>query len=128
MKLIPWTVGSIAVGLVACASTPAPHERAASSEASIRAANEVGAAQVPQAALHLKLAQEQLEKAKAQMKNGDNNDAAYTLLRAQADAELALSLARENKTRTDAQQVIDRARVLRSGNPSVAPQPQSSNQ
>jgi len=128
MKLIPWTVGSVAVGLVACASTPAPHEREAASEASIRAANEVGAAQVPQAALHLKLAQEQLEKAKAQMKDGDNNDAAYTLLRAQADAELALSLARENKTRTDAQQVIDRARALRGGNPAVAPQPQSSNQ
>jgi len=128
MKLIPWTVGSVAVGLVACASTPAPHEREASSEASIRAANEVGAAQVPQAALHLKLAQEQLEKGKAQMKNGDNNEAAYTFLRAQADAELALSLARENKTRTDAQQVIDRARVLRSDHPSVAPQPQSSNQ
>jgi hypothetical protein len=128
MKLIPWTVGSVAVGLVACASTPAPHEREASSEASIRAANEVGAAQVPQAALHLKLAQEQLEKAKAQMKDGDNNDAAYTLLRAQADAELALSLARENKTRTEAQQVIDRARAFRSGNPAVAPQPQSSNQ
>jgi len=125
MEGIRWIVGIAGLGLVACASTPPPHEREASSEAAIRAANEVGAAQVPQAALHLKLAQEQLDRGKAQMKNGDNNEAAYTLLRAQSDAELALALARENKTRTEAQVVIDKARGLRGssvgGGPSTVP-------
>jgi hypothetical protein len=101
------------LGLAACASSPPPHDRQASSEAAIRAANEVGASQVPQAALHLKLAQEQLDKGKAQIKDGDNQAAAFTLMRAQADAELALALARENKTRFDAQQVIEKAHALR---------------
>lgn len=125
MKAIQCAVGIAGLGFVACASAPPPHEREASSEASIRAANEVGAAQVPQAALHLKLAQEQLDKAKAQMNNGDNQDAAYTLLRAQADAELALALARENKTRTDAQQVIDKVHGLKGERTSVGGGPPS---
>jgi len=127
MEGIQWVVGIVGIGLVACASSPPPHEREASSAAAIRAANEVGASQVPQAALHLKLAQEQLERARAQMKNGDNEEAAYTLLRAQADAELALAIAREDKTRNDAQQVMDKVRGLKGerssvgGGPSTAP-------
>ncbi|HKQ68570.1 MAG TPA: DUF4398 domain-containing protein [Polyangiaceae bacterium] len=115
--------------MAACSSAPPPHERAASSEAAIRAAREVGAEQVPQAALHLKLAQEALEKGKNQIKDGDNAEAAYTLLRAQSDAELALAMARENKTRNEAQQVLDKVRVLRGGErPAAAVQPQSGNQ
>jgi multidrug efflux pump subunit AcrA (membrane-fusion protein) len=105
----------IGLGIVGCASAPPPHEREASSEAAVRGAREVGAQQFPQAALHLKLAEEQLQKAKAQMNDGKNEDAAYTLLRAQADAELALALARENKTRAEAQQVIDKARGMGGG-------------
>ncbi len=112
-----------AVGLVACASTPPPHDRQASSEAAIRAAKEIGAAQVPQAALHLKFAQEWLDKAKAQMREGDNAEASYTLLRAQADAELALALARENKTSTDAQAILERVRALRAEHSGAAVQP-----
>jgi len=126
MKGIQWASSIVGIGVIACASAPAPYEREASWGAAIRAANEVGAAQVPQAALHLKLAQEQLDKAKAQMKDGDNAQAAYTLLRCQADAELALALARENKTRTDAQQVIDKARGLR-GEQRTPTDPQSAN-
>jgi hypothetical protein len=109
----------IALGAGACASTPAPYERVASSEAAIRAAREVGSEQVPQASLHLKLAEESVQKAKAQIRDGDNNAAAFTLLRAQADAELALALARENKTRADAQLVIEKARAI-GGGPSDA--------
>ena len=61
------------------------------------------------------------------MKDGDNEAAAYTLLRAQADAELALAIAREDKTRNDAQQVMDKVRGLKGerssvgGGPSTAP-------
>jgi hypothetical protein len=118
MKAICLAVGI--VGLAACASTPPPHEREASSEAAIRAANEVGAQQVPQAALHLKLAQEQFEKAKKQMQSGDNAEASYTLLRSQADAELALAMAREEKTRSDAEQVLAKVRAVRGEHPAQA--------
>jgi hypothetical protein len=113
MKRIRFSIASAGLALVACGSTPPPNDRAASSEAAIRGAREIGAEQVPQASLHLKLAEEQLAKGKSQIKDGDNKQAGYTLLRAQADAELALALAKENKTRTEAQQVIDRARSLR---------------
>jgi hypothetical protein len=107
--LVGW--GMAALGLVACGSTPAPHEKQASSQAAIRTAKELNAEQVPQAALHLKLAQEQYDKGKALMNDGDNRRATYMLMRAQADAELALALARENKTRTEAQQLIDKLRA-----------------
>jgi hypothetical protein len=111
------------VGFTACASAPPPHEREASSEASIRGAREVGAEKFPPAALHLKLAQEALERAKVLMRNGDNEEAGYTLLRAQADAELALALAREARTRADAQQVIDKARAIGGGPADAAKAP-----
>ena len=127
MRVIQWVLSIAGLGLVACASTPPPNEREASSAAAIRAATEVGAAQIPQAALYLKLAQEQLERAKAQMNDGDNQAAGFTLLRAQADADLALSLARENKTRAEADQVITKVQILKSerssigGGPSTVP-------
>jgi hypothetical protein len=120
--------GIAALGLVACGGAPPPHERAASSQAAIRAATEVNAQQVPQAALHLKLAQEQLEKGKALMADGDNERAAFALMRAQADAELALALARENKTRVDAQVIIDRVRAARGPAPTSALNPSSTGQ
>ena len=112
--------GIAALGLVACGSVPPPHEREASSQAAIRTATEMDAQQVPQAALHLKLAQEQFEKGKALMNDGDNGRASYVLMRAQADAELALALARENKTRTEAQALIDKLRAARGPVPTSA--------
>ena len=48
----------------ACGSYPPPTERMTTSEAAIRAADEMGAGQVPRAALHLKLAQEQTDSAR----------------------------------------------------------------
>jgi hypothetical protein len=121
MQLGVGVVGGIAaLGLVACGSVPPPHEREASSQAAIRTATEMNAQQVPQAALHLKLAQEQFEKGKALMNDGDNGRASYVLMRAQADAELALALARENKTRTDAQVLIDRLKAARGPVPTSA--------
>jgi hypothetical protein len=124
-------LGIAMIGLAACASVPPPHERHASSQAAIRAATEMNAERVPQAALHLKLAQEQFDKGKALMDDGDNRRATFMLMRAKADAELALSLARENKTRAEAQVLVDKLRAARglpqsameqpSGQPSTPP-------
>jgi len=104
-------LGIAMIGLAACASVPPPHERHAASQAAIRTAKEMNAEQVPQAALHLKLAQEQFDKGKAFMNDGDNRRATFMLMRAKADAELALALARENKTRTEAQILLDKLRA-----------------
>src|SRR5439155_9786039 len=105
-------VVALAVG---CGGAPPPNEKVASSEAAIRGAQEVGAPGVPQAALHLKLAQEGLAKAKQQIQDNDNERAEYTLMRAQADAELALALAKEASARAQAQQAMDQVKSLKGG-------------
>jgi hypothetical protein len=92
----------IAVVVSGCASVPPPTDRLARSEGSIRGAAEVGAQGVPAASLYLKLAQEELQAGKALMQQGDNERATYVLLRAHADAELALNIARENQAKTGA--------------------------
>ncbi len=63
----------------------------------MRGATEVGAGQIPRAALHLKLAEEQIDKAKRFIQDGYNQRAELALRRAQADAELALAIAREHQ-------------------------------
>jgi hypothetical protein len=105
------------VGIGGCASAPAPNAKVASSEAAIRAAQETGSGSVPQAALHLKLAEEQLLSAKALMRENDNKRAEYVLMRAQADAELAIALSRAAASNAKAGAAVDSARAVRTGTP-----------
>ena len=57
---------------------------------------------MPKAALHLKMAQDQIVTAERLIRDGENGDAGLVLVRAQADADLALELARESQMRKDA--------------------------
>jgi len=98
--------------LAACASTPKPTERMASTQSAIREATEVGADRVPEAQLHVKLAQEQVQKAKELMDKGDNQRADLMLQRASADAELGIALTREQATKEQAQRVLWQTREL----------------
>jgi hypothetical protein len=84
-----------ALPVLGCASYPAPTDHLANSYASIRAAQEVGAATIPQAALHLRLAQEEQAKAKSLSDDGKNQEADFMTMRANSDAELAMAMARE---------------------------------
>jgi hypothetical protein len=87
----------------ACSSTPQPTERLASAEAAVRASEELGANRVPQAQLHRQLAEEEIARARKQIKDGDNDLADLTLQRAKADAELSVALARQEQMRTELQ-------------------------
>jgi Domain of unknown function (DUF4398) len=98
-----------------CASAPVPSDRVAASEASIRAAEEVGAQRVPAAALHLQLAREQADAARELIRQHQNERARYMLLRAEADAELALSMARGQAMQADAQRALDQVHGLQQG-------------
>ena len=69
------------------------------------AAQVAGAAEDPRAALHLKLAQEQVAKAQALIADDENEDAARLIERAQADADLALLLAKESRSKQEAAKV-----------------------
>ncbi len=84
----------IAAPIMACGGAAKPEARMASSEGAIRGAQEAGAQNVPQATLYLKLAQEEREKALAMVKDDENHRASFMLARSEADAELALAMAR----------------------------------
>jgi hypothetical protein len=107
-------VATVAVTIFgACGSFPKPDARVSSSEGAIRGAQEAGAQGVPQANLHLKLAQEERDKAMALMKDGENEKAEYLFMRAEADAELANSLAREAAAKAEAAQTADQVEQLK---------------
>jgi hypothetical protein len=111
-------VSAVAVmGVSGCANTQVPNGKVASSEAAIRAAQESGSRNVPQAALHLKLAEEQLQSAKALIRDNENKRAEYVLMRAQADAELAIALSHAAVSSAQAGTAVDEARAVRSGTP-----------
>jgi hypothetical protein len=103
----------LTVGLLlsACAA-PVSTERVSATEASIRAAEEVGAGKVPRASLHLQLAKEETEHAQKLLSDGAKPHAEGLLMRAEADAELAVALARESGLKTEAQQAMEKAQTL----------------
>jgi len=104
-KIRLWTVSAgLAFALLGCGGAPKPEARLSSDEGAIRGAEEAGAGRVPEATLHMKLAQEQRQQAIDAMKNGDNHRAALLLARSEADAELALALAHQSSATADAQQ------------------------
>jgi len=79
--------------LVACGSSSLPPAKVAETQSSISAAAAVGAEQNPQAALHLKMARDQLSEAQGLIDSGKNDEARLVLERANAaaDAELRTS-------------------------------------
>jgi hypothetical protein len=83
----------------ACGGGEAPSKQLAESQAAVRAASEVGAEENPQAALHLKMARDQISKAQSLTGDGDYDAAKQLLTQAEADAELALNLTREDQAR-----------------------------
>jgi len=91
-------MGALALS-AACASAPAPHDRLANATTSVRVAQEMGATHVPNAELHLRLAQEQLDKGRKLMDEEENEKADLMLKRATADAELAIALSHEATSR-----------------------------
>lgn len=98
-----------------CGSAPAPTERLTTAEAAIRGAMEVDANSLPRGALHLKLAQEQVDKAKRYIEDDMNQRADLALRRAQADAELAIALAREHEMKEKAKAAHQRLERLKAG-------------
>jgi hypothetical protein len=92
----------------ACGATvPPPTQRMADAESAERSAREVGANNEPAAQLSLKLAQEQIAQAKTAMANDENAKADSLLVRAKADAELAIAQAREKSAHVAKQEAVE---------------------
>jgi hypothetical protein len=100
----------------ACASHNGPPAASADAKAAISAAEAVGAQNEPQAALHLKLARDQTQKADALARDGKEEEARALIERAKVDAELALVLTRDASVRAEANDQAQRLRELEQNN------------
>lgn len=99
--------------LGACASAQMPTAELTDAKSAVRAAQAVGVDDAPQARLHLEKANNQIDRAKELVEEGNENEARRSLARAESDAELALALAEENRIRKEleeAKKTIDELR------------------
>ena len=101
----------------ACAATvPPPVQRMADAESAQRSARELGANNEPSAQLSLKLADEQIAEARAAIKAGENQRAEGLLIRAKADAELAIAKAREKNAQVAGKDAVTDAAAQKATN------------
>lgn len=102
------------LGLAGCAGVQhvPPTKQLVDSEVSIRQAEAAGAETVPDAAQHLQWAREQASEARRLLERNERDKAALFLRRAEADAELALALAREAPARAEADRVLQQVQEL----------------
>jgi hypothetical protein len=93
---------TFATSALACGGAAVPQEPLTAAQAAVKGAEVGGANEDPKAQLHLKLANEQIEKAKKLIADDENEEAARLIERAQADADLALALAEQGKALREA--------------------------
>jgi len=106
-------VCATALAAMACGKAAVPQEKLTAAQAAVRAAEVGGAADNPQAALHLKYARDQIAEAQRLIEEGENEDAAGQLQRAEVDAELALALAQVEEAKAEAQAARDEIEELK---------------
>jgi len=105
----------VATAFIGACAHEVPAQKLEASAAAIRAAEEVGAEKQPAAALHLQLAKEQTDRAQKLIKDGKDDEAAMLLVRAEADANLAVALARSSQEAADAAGALDKVKSLQEG-------------
>ncbi len=103
---------AVASCAAACGGYTVPPQHVTGAQTAIAAARGGGADADPQAALHLKLAEEQYSGARNLMNSGDPKQADLMFLRSQADAQLAQSLARKTTATAETQQTVEQIRML----------------
>lgn len=109
LKTTMLSLAALAIG--GCATVRIPADRLEHNEASMRSAEEVGALAVPAARLHLQMAKDQTESAKAMAAKGDSR-APLVLARAESDAELALVMAREASVHAEALKAAEELKAV----------------
>ncbi|MEP7051501.1 MAG: DUF4398 domain-containing protein [Pseudomonadota bacterium] len=84
----------VALFSAGCGGAALPVDKLTDAKSTVRAAQEAGADSNPQAALHLKMANDELASAQAAINDKDGDRAQLLLNQAQADADLSLAQAR----------------------------------
>jgi hypothetical protein len=96
-----------------CASSGLDQQRLVDTQATVAAVEELDEAEHPEVSLHLKYARDQLAAARRLQDEGEDEAAARMLERAHADAQLALAMARTQRSREEAQQAWNEVESLR---------------
>lgn len=112
MRALTWIVCAL-LGTACATTTPAPDQQLADSRAAVRVAEQAGAREDAQAAPYMRLARQQLREADNAMALRDYENATSWLRMAQANAELAASLARESNARAEALEMRRQADELK---------------
>jgi len=103
------------LGIMAgCASDKEFKRKAEVPTTRISVAEQSGAVQVPTAAYYLELSKKEVEEAKTLSSKGKQKQATSLLQRAQADAELAIALSREDAEKKEAAETMGRVKQLES--------------
>ena len=115
MKLIHVLVlGAVSTVCFGCATSgPVRADLLSRAQAAVRSAQETGAEKNAQAADHLRVAREELANGRKMVVEGEQDRAIPMLLRAEADAELAMNMSREASAVADAQKTREEVRNLR---------------
>jgi Domain of unknown function (DUF4398) len=107
------TIVLLCGSLAACGGSNLPPARIAETQSEVSAADAVGAQRHPGAALHLKMARDQLQEAKRLADDGKDDEARLVLDRASADAALALIMTREAEANAQAAKARAQVEALR---------------
>ena len=104
LKSVVLLSGAVGLFAVGCGGGAVPLDHLTDAKATVRAAQEAGAQNTPQAALHLKMANDELASAQKAIDDNDGDRARLLLNQAQADADLSLALARGTSEKQQAQE------------------------
>jgi hypothetical protein len=99
----------------ACASAPPPAAQLTETKQAVSEAEGARAASVPNAQLHLKMAQDQIATAEKLIAEERMEQASLVLFRAEADANLAFQLAREADAQKEAMEAKMKVEALKKG-------------
>jgi Domain of unknown function (DUF4398) len=103
----------VALCVGGCASSGLDQQRLVDTQAAVSAVEELDEAEHPEVSLHLQYARDQLSAARRLMDEGEDEAAARMLERAHADAELALAMARTERSRKEAEEAWNEVEELR---------------
>jgi hypothetical protein len=96
-----------------CAAGNFNQQRMIDTQATVAAAEELDESEDPEVSLHLKYARDQLAAARRLIDEGEDEEANRMLERAHADAQLALAMARTERSRKQAREAWAEVEELR---------------
>ena len=111
-RFVQTLLGAGMATTLACGGAAIPQSELTEAKSSAKAAEAVGAKDEPQAALHLKMAEDAIVEAEKLIEEGENEKALPLLQRARSDAELSRAITQEAQTREAAEKALTKLGTL----------------